>query len=554
MPTPTQIQPQRPLQKASTHVDFPDGSSIEFPDGVSPEEMRRVSQQHFDSVASKPPKKWAEVLASPSFKALNQEDRETARRQYFDSVVAPRVPAGELDAAWSQFSRESVQTAPQRERRSGAAQDAFLNAGASVNRALGSVADLAGANNPVSSFFRGNAETLENQLSQDAVDQAQANAAELDAIQGFGNKFMAGAKQAASSPLQTTAKALGYLAPSIATAGAGAVAGLGRAGLTVLNSATGAAMGAGAVKGGIYDTVKQAADSDLMEDPNYAKLRETLPEQQAKEVLATALQSYRANGGKIALGAIIGAITSATGAEGAVVAGVAKQKTRDALLKEAAARTIPATVAKEAVTEVPQEMLETALGNTGAASGGARIDPLAGVPEAGGQALVAGAAAGGVGGGIQVHAARSGLKTAEAPAALDAGLVLDAEPQTAAPAAPPALPAPRVIVNPQGQAIREGSGQVFDEPAARVSGRADVQQAVREELQALGFGPTQRATPTPITVGPDGQAVTDAQTPAARAVQQDATTIDPPAKVVGRAPIQVAVREELQALGLAPES
>lgn len=576
MPTPTQNQPLRTPFKTGASFDFDGARKAGYTDEEIADHLKSSGYKFdFDGARAagyndteivdglrsggnaqpaRAPRKWSDVAASPAYLALGEKDQKEARRQYFESVVAPRVPAGELDAAWSQFSSESARVAPQRERRSGVVQDAFLNAGASVNRALGSVADLAGANNPVSSFFRGNAETLENQLSQDAVDQAQADATELDATQGFGNKFMVGAKQAASSPLQTTAKALGYLAPSIATAGAGAVAGLGRAGLTVLNSATGAAMGAGAVKGGIYDTVKQSADTDLMADPNYAKLRETLPEQQAKEVLATALQSYRANGGKIALGAIIGAITSATGAEGAVVAGVAKQKTRDALLKEAVARTIPATAAKEAATEVPQEMLETALGNTGAASGGARIDPLAGVPEAGGQALVAGAAAGGVGGGMQVHGARSSLKTAEAPAALDAGLVLDAEPQAAAPAAPLALPAPRVIVNPQGQAIREGTGQVFDEPAARVSGRADVQQAVREELKALGFDPTQRATPTPITVGPDGQAVTDAQSPAARAVQQDATTIDPQAKVVGRAPIQVAVREELQALGLVPES
>jgi hypothetical protein len=579
MPTPTQTHPQRTPFKAGASFDFDGARKAGYTDeeiadhlkssgykfdfegaraaGYNDTEIVDGLRSGGDAQPARAPRKWSDVAVSPAYLALGEEDRQEARRQYFDSVVAPRVPAGELDAAWAQFSKESVQTAPQRERRSGAVQDAFLNAGASVNRALGSVADLAGANNPVSSFFRGNAETLENQLSQDAVDQAQSNAAELGATQGFGNKFMVGAKQAASSPLQTTAKALGYLAPSIATAGAGVVAGLGRAGLTVLNSATGTAMGAGAVKGGIYDTVKQSADADLMADPNYAKLRETMPEQQAKEVLATALQSYRANGGKIALGAIIGAITSATGAEGAVVAGVAKQKTRDALLREAAARNISTTAAKEAATEVPQEMLETALGNTGAASGGARIDPLAGVPEAGGQALVAGAAAGGVGGGMQVQAARSGLKTAEAPAAVDAGLVLDAEPQVVAdavPSQPPALPAPRVIVNPQGQAIREGSGQVFDEPAARVSGRADLQQAVREELQALGFDPTQRATPTPITVGADGQAVTDEQMPAARAAQQADSTIEPPAKVVGRSPIQVAVREELRALGLEPES
>jgi hypothetical protein len=37
-------------------------------------------------------KKWADVVGSEAFQALPDDQKEVARNQYFDSVVAPRVP------------------------------------------------------------------------------------------------------------------------------------------------------------------------------------------------------------------------------------------------------------------------------------------------------------------------------------------------------------------------------------------------------------------------------------------------------------------------------
>lgn len=51
-------------------------------------------------------KKWAEVIATPEFRALKPEDQEAARAQYFTEVVAPQVPKDQVDAARSQFDAE----------------------------------------------------------------------------------------------------------------------------------------------------------------------------------------------------------------------------------------------------------------------------------------------------------------------------------------------------------------------------------------------------------------------------------------------------------------
>lgn len=53
------------------------------------------------------PKPWSEVAGSDDFKALPPDQQDGARRQYFDDVVAPRVPAEHRDLAWDQFSTDT---------------------------------------------------------------------------------------------------------------------------------------------------------------------------------------------------------------------------------------------------------------------------------------------------------------------------------------------------------------------------------------------------------------------------------------------------------------
>src|SRR3974390_2808377 len=48
-------------------------------------------------------KTWAEVEQSQAYQAMAPEDRDAARGQYFDQVVAPQVPQADRAAARPQF-------------------------------------------------------------------------------------------------------------------------------------------------------------------------------------------------------------------------------------------------------------------------------------------------------------------------------------------------------------------------------------------------------------------------------------------------------------------
>ena len=52
-------------------------------------------------------KTWADVAASSAFQSLSVAEQEEARRQYFEEVVAPRVPEEDLNLARSQFDQET---------------------------------------------------------------------------------------------------------------------------------------------------------------------------------------------------------------------------------------------------------------------------------------------------------------------------------------------------------------------------------------------------------------------------------------------------------------
>lgn len=50
---------------------------------------------------------WSEVAASTQFQQLDPAAQETARAQYFDTVVKPKIPAAELDKARAQFDAQT---------------------------------------------------------------------------------------------------------------------------------------------------------------------------------------------------------------------------------------------------------------------------------------------------------------------------------------------------------------------------------------------------------------------------------------------------------------
>lgn len=76
-------------------------------------------------------KKWSEVIQSPAFQALPDNEKEEARNQYFDTVVAPQLPdQNEVSAARVQFDQMyGSKAAPKAVRSSPQDVQARMNAG-----------------------------------------------------------------------------------------------------------------------------------------------------------------------------------------------------------------------------------------------------------------------------------------------------------------------------------------------------------------------------------------------------------------------------------------
>lgn len=96
-------------------------------------------------------KKWSDVAASSAFQALSFDEQEEARRQYFEQVVAPRVPTEDLDLARSQFL---TQTELRRPANDSAAPIDYTDAATAMLGAPPSPPDNRGLIQRVGDFFR----------------------------------------------------------------------------------------------------------------------------------------------------------------------------------------------------------------------------------------------------------------------------------------------------------------------------------------------------------------------------------------------------------------
>src|SRR2546429_71527 len=56
---------------------------------------------------------WAEVEANPEYQKLPADQKEIARNQYFDQVVAPKVPKDQVQAVRGQFDQQTKKTPEQ---------------------------------------------------------------------------------------------------------------------------------------------------------------------------------------------------------------------------------------------------------------------------------------------------------------------------------------------------------------------------------------------------------------------------------------------------------
>jgi len=323
--------------------------------------------------------------------------------------------------------------------------DQALGLGQGVIGAGKSLTDVFGADNPVSEAL-GRGQTALGELKtpgrQAEIAARQQKIKEAEGT-GFLNEIGAELGAIKEAPFESTAQALGSVVPYVATSVVGGIAKLLPATVKIINTIVGAAQGAGAVKGSIYDTVKD-------------KLVESgMPEAKAKEQAALA-QEYRSeNALDILGGSALGGAGARFGVEPALIKGAGEK---------AAAKFIP-RVATAAAAEAPLEGLqggqEKAAQNRALQKQGFDVPTFQGVAgRAAGDAALGALAAGTVG-------AAQGPKRVTPPPVVEA---------------PPA-PAPEAPAKPTYEELQKRLEVLQEQPNSKVRNRQ--MKAVREQMAAI---------------------------------------------------------------------
>jgi hypothetical protein len=278
------------------------------------------------------------------------------------------------------------------------------------------IADAFGADSGVGQNLRG----VEDYIAGLYSAQSKKDSKEISRImkeaedKGVLEQVVAGAKAFSVAPVDMLASALGTSAPAIAAglmttlASAPALVGLG------VTSAVGALMGAGTVKGSIYEATKQALAENTKMSPK---------EIEARAVLA---QEYGGqNLDQILMGAAIGTIGARTGVEPALARQLAKgiatkEATKEAVKQNAIKETALAaergvvkqgaiTAGKELATEFPQGAQEQLAQNIALQREGLDVPTMRGVVGQGTLEGLAGLGMGAVTGGREAAKARREL-------------------------------------------------------------------------------------------------------------------------------------------------
>lgn len=372
-------------------------------------------------------------------------------QQYVPSILGRARPQAQTTGSYSNARPLAA------ERSTGEAiADVALGAGAGVVQGVGMLAGAFGADNAVARGADTVAKTLTDSQSQYRKDQRTERSFAIKGAEGSGstwNEIVANAGAFAEAPVETTLNALGTSAPTILM---GVIPGLGQAGAArlIMQGAMGAAQGAGAAKGSIYEAVVQKL-IEQGEDPEVA----------AK--VAAGAQAYdSANGGNIAVSALLGVAAGTSGVESAV-GRMAGKKAAQESSRGIAGRAVMGVV-KEAPMEGTQGGQERVTSNVALQNEGFDVPTFQGVAgQAAGEALAS--APGGA-----------------AFGAMDRGL-------PAAPKAPPAL---------QPVIEKAAAGGVLSKAA--VAGNAGViaQAAAAPVVDASGVAPVApTATPDNTQAG-----------------------------------------------------
>ena len=216
------------------------------------------------------------------------------------------------------------------------AKETGLALGQGIVGAGKSLADVFGAENVVSQGLG----KVQNVLGEQYSPERKAEMARRQQLQEQASKsgnlteeigtFLAGVAEA---PVQSLAQGIGSIVPFVGTGILGAIGKLGAPTVRALNAVIGSGMGAGSVKGSLYDSVKQELEKSGMR-PEEAAARAS----KAQEYLGE-------NFLDIAAGAALGGVESMFGVEKALTPGAAQKLS---------SRLIP-RVSKAALAEAPLE-------------------------------------------------------------------------------------------------------------------------------------------------------------------------------------------------------
>jgi hypothetical protein len=338
-----------------------------------------------------------------------------------------------------------------------------------ITTGLKGLTDAFGADNAASQALAANQDFYQAQLSPEAqasqqrVAQIQAAAAD----QGVMAQLGAAGRAFAESPTAFVAQGVGTMAPTIALGAAGKAVGLGARGVQAVQTATGATMGGGIVKGEIYQAVEQAM------------LQAGRSPEEAAEAASTAQAYGGENLDQILAGYGLGALATAIGAErlaGRAIAGAAAP-TGGVL------RVAGRTALQEALPEAAQGGQEQLARNLAQQREDFNVPTMRGVVGAGALEGLAGLAIGGPAGVAAGAGAAAGRRTAQGTG------VGGQETGTPAPAAAPA-PVRRVVVE-ADDVFGEATTAAVEEPAAAAAGDERFAPAAAvEQRPAEPAGPT----------------------------------------------------------------
>ena len=370
--------------------------------------------------------------------------------------------------------------------------DVPLKIGESINNSIKGITDLFGADNAISQNLSQNADWYRSLLSAQALEDEQEIGRILKEAEDEGilGQLGAGLEAFSVAPVDFVASGIGSLATFAATGVAGraaALAGAARAGLTGAKAAqfvqrgvqatqlaTGAAMGAGIVKGEIYQSVK-----DEM-------LAQGKTEEDAKRI-ATEAQSYMGkNLDQILLGAGLGTIDAFTGAEKIL----GKVLTKGGLKPDASRI---GNIIKNGLTEAAPEFIQAAqekfASNLALQREGVNVPLTQGVFSQGALEGLVGLGLGAGAGAIEPRIQTPPTKEEVSAAA--------AETQDVARQNKDIVPATASLVEGEAEQIIQSQAETPDERVARL--QREAQEAAGDiELEEEGAGlPPQPVTPTP---------------------------------------------------------